>query len=326
MSSGRTSQPARYFHVSTEPLPERQQQEFWRYGILNRSEADFHPEDRNKPFHGSVRGYLGNRSQLRDGTSDPIIMRRTAAMCRRDGIDEILVTALLRTSRPARMVHGGSESDMLVGEITIIDFARPMEIDAGQYRELNFRLPRSLVSGAIGRDPSRLAGMRLPRTPMTRMLFGHLRDLADSISSMTDVEREASMEVTTEFALQTLNVFVGGMPPEDDTHPDWLFVAAGRAIERNLGRRDLTPERLAQELGCSRASVYRLFQSRGLSVMEHITGLRLDKARDMLRDPENQLKIADISAACGFDDPSTFSRLFRRRFSCQPREMRVRPN
>ena len=68
------------------------------------------------------------------------------------------------------------------------------------------------------------------------------------------------------------------------------------------------------------------FDGSGLSVMEHITGLRLDKARDMLRDPENQLKIADISAACGFDDPSTFSRLFRRRFSCQPRETRVRPN
>ena len=54
-------------------MPARQRREFWAFGILNRSEADFHEDDLRRPYRGSLRGYVGPRSQIRDRYSDPII-------------------------------------------------------------------------------------------------------------------------------------------------------------------------------------------------------------------------------------------------------------
>lgn len=322
---GSNAPPAsRYFEIATIAFPPGQQREFWRYGILNRSEADFHPTDLARSYHGQLRGYLGTHSQIRDGQADPIILRRTAALCRRDGSDEILLSAILHLGRPARVNHDGREVEIHQGDIMMYDFARPLEIDVGRYREVNFRLSRSLVAAATGRDPAAFGGTALPRTPLTRMLFAHLRDFVEALPVMTDTERQATLDVATEFALQALSVAGGGLPPEDDTRADWLWEAVKRLIDRNLAHQDLSPERLAHALSNSRSSIYRLFRGRGLTVMGYVMERRLARARDMLGDPENRLTIADISAACGFDDPSYFSQVFRRRFGCQPREARER--
>ena len=48
-------------------------------------------DDSSAPYRGSIRAFAGLRSQIRDGRCDPIILRRTAETCRRDGGDEILI-------------------------------------------------------------------------------------------------------------------------------------------------------------------------------------------------------------------------------------------
>jgi AraC-like DNA-binding protein len=56
--------------------------------------------------------------------------------------------------------------------------------------------------------------------------------------------------------------------------------------------------------------------------MGHVQEHRLLRSQTMLPDPACRLAIAGIAHACGFEDPSTFSRRFRRRFGCQPRDTR----
>ncbi|WP_209023621.1 helix-turn-helix transcriptional regulator [Sphingopyxis italica] len=72
---------------------------------------------------------------------------------------------------------------------------------------------------------------------------------------------------------------------------------------------------------CSRASLYRLFEQRGLSVGEHIRAVRLNHGRALLRDP--RLGIGDIALRCGYDDLSAFGKAFRRRFGMTPRDWRM---
>lgn len=210
------------------------------------------------------------------------------------------------------------------GDLVVADFARAMTLDVGQYREVNFRLARPLVAAAIGRDPGCLSGRILPKTPLTAMLFQHLRAFAEALPTMEEDERAAGLEATTEFALQTLDFVVRRFDGAADTPSDRLFEAAERLVERNLGLRRLSPEWLARKLGCSRSAIYRLFRQRGHSVMEFVSERRLQRAYESLANPDNRQTIADIASSCGFDDPSAFSRLFRRRFGCTPREARVR--
>jgi AraC-like DNA-binding protein len=291
--------------------------------VLNRSLADFHAGRSSAPYRGNIRAFIGPRSQIRDARCDPIILRRTAETCRRDGGDEILVSAALYAGMEVRIATQDQVAHVRAGDLFVHDFAQPMAVDASEYREVNFRLARPLVAAAIGRDPAFLSGRILPKTPLTQMLFANLRDFAEALGTMEEAERAAALEASTEFALQTLDFVARRFEGAEGAPSALLFEAAERVIDRYLGLRRLSPDWLARKLGCSRSAVYRLFRARGHSVMEFVSERRLARAFADLADPDNALTIADVASSCGFDDPSSFSRMFRRRFGCTPGEARA---
>ena len=137
------------------------------------------------------------------------------------------------------------------GDLTVLDFAQSMTADAGEYREVNFRLARPLLAGAIGRDPAFLHGQVLPKTPLTQMLFANLRDFANALPAMQEAERDAALEASTEFALQTLDFVVRGF----EIRRRRAFGAAVRS--RRAGHRP--PSRLAQAVaGLARGQAWLL--------------------------------------------------------------------
>ncbi|MGL3210603.1 helix-turn-helix domain-containing protein [Bradyrhizobium sp. BR 1433] len=67
----------------------------------------------------------------------------------------------------------------------------------------------------------------------------------------------------------------------------------------------------------------RLFrQHLGCSLGEHYLSLRLDRARDLVR--QTSLSVLEIALACGFKSASHFSRTYRARFGQAPRAERLR--
>jgi len=54
----------------------------------------------------------------------------------------------------------------------------------------------------------------------------------------------------------------------------------------------------------------------GTTPRAHYLGLRLDRARDLLRN--GHARVDAVAVACGFDAPETFSRAYKRRFSVSP--------
>jgi AraC family transcriptional regulator, positive regulator of tynA and feaB len=320
----RVAQPrVRYFDTSTIVVPPHVRREFWRFGVLNRTDADFHDSDLSSAYEGRMCGVIGPKSEIRDGRTRPIILKRSARVCRRDGNEDMLLSAVLHADDRSYNGEGDSLVRLSTGDIVVQDFRMAGVRDVGDYREVNFRIARPLVAAAIGRDPGFLSGRVLPKTPLTLMLFDHLRIFVDALPKMEDAEREAGLETTTEFGLQTLGFVASRFAGANEPPSDRLFDAAKRIIERNLGVRRLSPEWLAAKLECSRTTVYRMFRAQGLQVMEYVAERRLARAFESLVDPNNRLPIADIAASVGFDEPSTFSRLFRRRFGCTPREARA---
>jgi AraC-like DNA-binding protein len=289
---------------------------------LNRTEADFPPDGQPRGFSAQVRGFLGIASELREGRSDAVIMRRSAARCRRDGIDEIMISYLVSSDGPGQYCKGDTAFSIPIGAAVVNDSMVPFTVAMRRYRSINFRLPRTAVARAIGGDPAVLAGRLLSATPLNRLLFSCFTQFVDTLEEMDDAGRQVALDAATEFALAALRLETRAGVWEEGAHGNGLRQAAQRFVEGNLHRQDLNPDMLARALRCSRTHLYRLFASNGGTVMGYVREVRLERSRAMLADAASRLTIGEIALRCGFDDPSAFSRSFRRRFGCQPGEVR----
>ena len=84
----------------------------------------------------------------------------------------------------------------------------------------------------------------------------------------------------------------------------------------------LSTAQLALGINVTRRQLERLFRLHLNDTPRNFyLGLRLEKARQLLR--QTDMSVLDISIACGFESPSYFTRSYRARFSCAPRQDRV---
>ncbi|MBP0048270.1 GlxA family transcriptional regulator [Marinobacterium sp. AK62] len=101
-------------------------------------------------------------------------------------------------------------------------------------------------------------------------------------------------------------------------HP--RLVQALELMRENL-EEVLSCEEIAQLVGISTRQLERLFhQHLQLSPAQYYMELRLERARHLLQ--QSSLTILQIATACGFSSTSYFSRCFRRKYDCSPREAR----
>ena len=92
-------------------------------------------------------------------------------------------------------------------------------------------------------------------------------------------------------------------------------------IERNLADPDLGPYQLCKQFNCSRATLYRMFDSLG-GISNYIRKLRLQRCYGALRRASGKAKITEVAMEWGFGNLSHFTRLFRATYGCAPSEVR----
>jgi AraC-like DNA-binding protein len=79
--------------------------------------------------------------------------------------------------------------------------------------------------------------------------------------------------------------------------------------------------RVAEVVGLAPNYLHRLFRRVfGVTPFDYMQRRRLDRARHLLTG--SALQIQEIAAACGYDNPLYFSRVFARRFGLSPRALR----
>ena len=84
----------------------------------------------------------------------------------------------------------------------------------------------------------------------------------------------------------------------------------------------LSTAQLALGINVTRRQLERLFRLHLNDTPRNFyLGLRLEKARQLLR--QTDMSVLDISIACGFESPSYFTRSYRARFTCAPKQDRV---
>ena len=79
----------------------------------------------------------------------------------------------------------------------------------------------------------------------------------------------------------------------------------------------LTPDEISDVIGLSTRQLERLFAKHvGVSPKRYYLGLRLEKARDLLR--QTEFSVTDVCVACGFKSLSHFSKSYRAAYGISP--------
>lgn len=94
-------------------------------------------------------------------------------------------------------------------------------------------------------------------------------------------------------------------------------------VQRNIHDPDLTIERIAERLDCTKRYLHKVFSNEGQTLSQYIWAQRLERCRSELARPEMAAKsITEIAFNFGFSDTAHFSRSFRSRFGQPPRVYR----
>lgn len=97
---------------------------------------------------------------------------------------------------------------------------------------------------------------------------------------------------------------------------------ARQQLDDRLGE-EITLESLARGVNLSTSHFTRLFRHHtGMAPAQYRRTARLEKARMLLE--TTFLSVKQVMAAAGFNDPSHFSRNFRRAYGASPRSWRAR--
>lgn len=105
------------------------------------------------------------------------------------------------------------------------------------------------------------------------------------------------------------------------SHFNWSLPTSLRALARTYLELGCPTIKLAAEIsGVSVSTLQRQLDAFGLTYTDIVQQVRLERAKGLLTNP--RVKIIDTALAVGYDDPSHFSRAFKRLAGLTPRQYR----
>ena len=245
-------------------------------------------------------------------------LERTYQDVRRDGADHYF--ALFLASGQLAMIHNDQAVRLSVGDVALVDAARPVIYSADngeQWNTVSLSLPRQSLVSHLGFEPQ--GGLyRRSGTPAGRLLF-------DLIRTSDNGERSALSPADPYMQLAVYDL-VGALfaPPEPSfgsRHADKLFARICSIIEDGRADPNFGPHEVAAEAGISMRYLQKLFTERGSTCSDFIYSLSLDQAARLLHRRGSlgaSQPLSEIAYACGFRDYTHFARKFRQRFGHPP--------
>lgn len=166
----------------------------------------------------------------------------------------------------------------------------------------------------------------LHKSRLAPFLVGQLRLLAEYIEQMSAMEKGMVFGSVADLTLGALrSVYQEHGPADAPMARRALFVAATRYIDAHLNDMTLDADAVAHGIHCSRATLYRCFADRGLTVAGAIRMARLERMGKLLQTAPSRTPIATLALSNGFIDLRTFNRQFAKRFGMTPGEFRRSP-
>lgn len=307
--------------TTTRHVARPEQFEFWR----SRSRL----VDLAKPEAAGPQGFEAEETTWRIGPMALMTAnvaactyRRTATQIRRDGLDHWTISIAASGGRRFRTDDGAVL--MKPGVAYVTSLGVPYDVDRVRSSWIHLFVPRDALPARVGtRCCSRPLALE---TAMGQVLRDYLVTLAARLPAMRDSEVPHLAEATRALVAAALLPDADGGGTIGTPGDAGATNAAGLVLVRRLVREHFHsvtfgPEKLCRLSGISRTQLYRILEPYG-GIAAYIQDERLRAAERMLRDTAEARSITEIATSVGLCDPSSFGRMFRRRFGCSPSEMR----
>lgn len=278
-------------------------------------------EFRGEPTVGAVRGKTFGSARLWEIDSGPVNIRYSPRQASPKNLQAFSV--MLQLSGETDASQNGRACELTQGDFCLIDGSSPfrLSVEAGRSKILVVQLPRQNV---LNRHPH---FQRMTATRISSNEEGGVRLLRNTLMSIREVAPylcDAQQWNTLSLLVDSLSLLAP--PGEGAGSVEWRVRRALGFMNTRLGDSLLTADDVAAEQGISRRQLDRIFKKMlGATVTTQLWERRLQHAASLLRDrdPESRLTVTQAALASGFQDPSHFSRAFRRRFGVQPSKWRA---
>mgnify|MGYP003584154325 FL=1 len=311
--------------LSTDAVPRAQRLAYWTDMICNvyvQLGCDPVRPDDAIGFSGHIRQHTLPGLDLSVVTSGPQSVMRTPSHIARASDDYFLVSIQARGRGVVR--QDGRDAVLEVGDFALYDSTRPYQLlfeDA--FEQIVLKLPGERLRSALARSVA-LAVTTLPGPGGAgHLLLGMLRTLREDIDTLQPASALAVADGVQSILVAGLQTLPALRAPSLSNLTAYHLARVKRRIDEQLGEPLLCVGSLALELGLSESQIHRLFKNEPVTVSRYIWERRLDACSRDLLDPRLAGRpLADLAYARGFNDAAHFSRAFRDRFGCSPREWR----
>jgi AraC-like DNA-binding protein len=190
---------------------------------------------------------------------------------------------------------------------------------------LAFQIPKTML-GSGANKLARHTAVRIPGDRgLPRLVSRFLVEAARAVFDGSIAADDAGVQGHVLDLVNRLYVDLAATEPprQRPSSSAELLLQAQAQIEARLADPTLSPAEIARACFISPRYLQKVFADEGLCVTEVIRSERLSRCQRDLTDPgKRQQPIKEIAARWGFCDQAHFSRVFRDRFGCSPREFR----
>ena len=250
-------------------------------------------------------------------------VRRTAAKIARSTEDYFLVS--IQTVGQGMVLQDGRSASLAPGDFALYDSTRPYDlVFDGDFQQYVLMLPGAMLRSEL-RDTHRLTGQRVAGTRGAgHLMIGMIRTLAQDIGTLEPESAAAVAASVTNILIAGLRALPGAQPAPLSHRAAFHLEQIRAYVLQHLDEPDLNVGRIARDLRMSVSSVHRSFAAEATSISDWIWARRLDRVqRDLCEPGLRGRSVSQCAYARGFNDAAHFSRAFRARFGCSPREFRA---
>ncbi len=310
--------------VSTDQVPPGQRLAYWTdmvCGVYVQLECDAAGGRDDIQGHIAVEDL--SSLQLSRVTASPQRVTRTPALVGRASEDFFLVS--IQTEGAGRVLQDGRAADLAPGDFALYDSTRPYTLQFEQpFQQYVLRLPGPTLRTAL-RDTHRLTASTVSgQRGAGHLMINMIRTLAADIDTLAPESAAAVAESITQILIAGLSAL-----PLARQQPLSHLRAYHReqikaCVRANLRQPGFGVADAAARLRLSPSTLHRAWAGEACALGEWIWAQRLDAARRDLCDPGMGARsVSEIAFGWGFNDAAHFSRAFRTRFACSPRQMRA---
>jgi AraC-like DNA-binding protein len=280
-------------------------------------------DTRTQDFQGSITVAELAALQLTHVQSQAQHVARTPAKIASDPEDYFLVS--IQAAGQGIISQDGREARLERGDFALYDSTRPytLRFDA-EFQQYVLKLPGRSLRTAL-KDTEQLTATAVSgQRGAGHLMISMISTLAQDIDTLAPESAAAVADSVTNILVAGLSALPAARKqPMSQLHA-YQLERLKASVRANLHDPQLSVAMLCAQLSTSPSTLHRLWASEACSLSDYIWAQRLEHAKRDLCNPNLAARsISEIAFSWGFNDAAHFSRSFRGRFACSPREMRA---